>query len=52
MVGHSDNQAIAADSDSNADPENEAESKGGHDVNNNSCRIFWRSPPNSFQLRW
>ena len=27
MVGHLDNQAIAADSDSNTDPENEAESK-------------------------
>ena len=51
MFGHVDNQAIAAD-DSNADPQNEAESKGDHDVNNNGCRIFWRSPPNSVQLRW
>ena len=52
MFGHVDNQAIAADSDSNADPQNEAEAKGDHDVNNNSCRTFWRSPSNSVQLRW
>ena len=41
MFGRVDNQAVAADSNSDSEPENEAESKGDHGVNNNSCRSFW-----------